>query len=276
MSANQVLGMMPAPAGRAASAASPSPGGSISAAEAFRRHGAEGGGGFSLPGAPAARPSSRAEAAQIIYAAMRLAALANLPAPSSKALAPLIGAKSYASVLTILAELVADGRITVVSRPNYKIVSCSKGEWSTAAREPSKVISAPPPASGKRSRPPRQWTEEENNALRAVAAGKMPLRRFCAERCIPLETARYRMGRIGLAAPRKDRAHAPGVEIAEIPRPSDGWIPIAHGNNGKWREYEGAPIGITAARIAVSAGRATMAQRRIDGGFDLLFRVLRA
>ena len=51
----QVPGMMPAPAGCAASAVSPSPGGSYSAAEAFRRYGAEGGGGFSLPGAPAAR-----------------------------------------------------------------------------------------------------------------------------------------------------------------------------------------------------------------------------
>ena len=83
------------------------------------------------------------------------------------------------------------------------------------------------------------------------------------------------MARIGLVAPRPNQMNA--VERAEQPPPvkKDGWIPIAFGADGKWREYDGAPISIDAARAAVDAGRATMAQRRIDGGFDLLFRVVR-
>lgn len=60
------------------------------------------------------------------------------------------------------------------------------------------------------------------------------------------------------------------------PKGSPAWIPIAHGCSGKWRPYDGAPVTIEAARIAVDAGCATMAQRRIDGEFDLLFRWVRA
>ncbi len=54
MSANQVLGMMPTPAG-IPEQSGPNAGGSYSAAESDRGHGAEGGGSFSLPGAAAAR-----------------------------------------------------------------------------------------------------------------------------------------------------------------------------------------------------------------------------
>ncbi len=52
--------MIEAPAG-IPEQSGPNAGGSYSAAEAFRRYGAEGGGGFSLPGAPAARIHGGAE-----------------------------------------------------------------------------------------------------------------------------------------------------------------------------------------------------------------------
>lgn len=61
--------------------------------------------------------------------------------------------------------------------------------------------------------------------------------------------------------------------ITREPGAPRGWIPIAHGGQGKWREYDGSPVSLDEARAAVAAGRATMAQRRIDGEFDLLFKV---
>ena len=209
-----------------------------------------------------------------IYATVKAAALAGQPAPTNRALAELIGAKSRNTPLMLLAELVNSGRVVITRWGNGRVIECAHGEWKTAQRDTAKPMVAPPRSDGKRSRPPRAWSADEDAILRSVARGEQSLRRFCAEHGIPMETARYRMIKLGLTAPRQDRAASVAPEMP--PQVRDGWIPIAHGNNGRWREYDGTPISVTAAKMAVAAGRATTAQRKIDGGYDLLFRVVRA
>jgi hypothetical protein len=57
-----------------------------------------------------------------------------------------------------------------------------------------------------------------------------------------------------------------------MPNCPPGWFAIAHGLHGKWRLYDGAPFSIAEAREFAERGLGTMAQKRVDGAFDLLFR----
>jgi hypothetical protein len=70
---------------------------------------------------------------------------------------------------------------------------------------------------------------------------------------------------------RQYRQDAPQPPAA----PRDGWVPIAHKAGKYWRELDGASITIEAARAATADGRGTMAHKRVDGGWDLLFKVVR-
>lgn len=82
---------------------------------------------------------------------------------------------------------------------------------------------------------------------------------------------RYRARRLGLV-----KAPLPPLKGHELPErltPAHGWVPIAHKADRKWRPYDGAPVTIIEAQDMVQAGIATTAQRRVDGGFDLLVRM---
>ncbi len=206
-----------------------------------------------------------------IYHALKVAALAGKPAPSNTALARMIGARSTSTAIDRMRQLVNGGHIIVEAGNDHRVVSCAQGEWRTAGtvkrRRPKKIPRD------------RVWTEADMEAMRAIARGEGTIGDYARKSGIPRSTLGRKIEDLGLrrqCKPRPAPVFAAPEPPPEPPKRGDGWIPIAHGNNGKWREYEGAPISIVAARMAVSAGRATMAQRRIDGAFDLLFRVVRA
>lgn len=120
----------------------------------------------------------------------------------------------------------------------------------------------------------RIFTEDEDKIIRACQRGEVAVLDVLLQLRTSNETMYRRMAELGLPArTRKKPNPKPPSELANV---GPGWVPIAHGNSGRWKEYAGTPIGVRAAKAAVDAGRAVMAQRRIDGGFDLLFRVVRA
>lgn len=117
---------------------------------------------------------------------------------------------------------------------------------------------------------PRRFTAAEDAIVRDAAAGRIG-RAHAAK----LLRTNYRTLALRIAALGEPvRHYKPGPKPSPLSDCPRGWFPIAHGGCGKWREYEGTPISIEAARAAVDAGMAAMAQKRVDGSFDLLFRVL--
>ncbi|MFY8047910.1 MAG: hypothetical protein ACOVNS_03740 [Erythrobacter sp.] len=134
------------------------------------------------------------------------------------------------------------------------------------------VASRPPRSPYARTVKRRQFTAEQDALLRAVHDGRMTQYALVKQLRISAETLRARAAELGLPP------LLPGERAAQSnARPADcppGWFPIAHGADGRWREFEGTPLTIVAAQSLVAAGRAHMAQRRIDGGFDLLVKVL--
>lgn len=116
---------------------------------------------------------------------------------------------------------------------------------------------------------PYQWTPEADEMMRRVYRREISVAAACAELGVTANMIYYRAQRLNLSLSRAPRTETP----QPLPDPRDGWIPIAHKADRHWRPIDGAPITIEAARAAVYAGRATMAHRRVDGGFDLLFRV---
>lgn len=118
----------------------------------------------------------------------------------------------------------------------------------------------------------RRFTAEEDDLIRRCHDGEFKVDRIIRKlRTSPASYYR-RVRELGLHMRVKRACHAPDP-LGDLPKPKEGWIPIAHSRDGRWREYEGAPVSLDVARAAVEAGRATTAQVRIDGGFDLLFRM---
>lgn len=113
----------------------------------------------------------------------------------------------------------------------------------------------------------RVFTAEEDALIRRVAAGEVPRDRACRELRTTYTKLLARLRDLGCEVKQYVR-HKP-TPLADCP---PGWIPIAHGGAGIWREYEGSPVSIEEARALSERGLGTMAQKRIDGGFDLLFR----
>lgn len=129
------------------------------------------------------------------------------------------------------------------------------------------------------SRPAHIFTPADIDTLRLCVAGKITLTECALRVGTSRDSCIYRMERDGLGLPpasRKARDARQMKQEAPQPMPTkrDGWIVIAHKANREWVQLDGSPISIDAARAAADAGRATMAQRRIDGGFDLLFKVV--
>ncbi len=119
----------------------------------------------------------------------------------------------------------------------------------------------------------RRFTAEEDDLIRRCHDGEFKVDRIIRKlRTSPASYYR-RVRELGLHMRVKRACHAPDP-MGDLPKPKEGWIPIAHGRDGRWREYEGSPVSLAVARAAVEAGRATTAQVRIDGGFDLLFRAI--
>lgn len=130
------------------------------------------------------------------------------------------------------------------------------------------------------ARPQHIFSVADMDVLRAIAAGTITLTDGALQIGASRDACQYKMMREGLGnAPGSIKAKAARQHKQDAPQPiphvRDGFIPIAHKADRKWVELEGAPISIQAARLAVADGRATMAHRRVDGGFDLLFKVVR-
>lgn len=120
----------------------------------------------------------------------------------------------------------------------------------------------------------RIFTEAEDEIIRACHRGEVAVVDALLELHTSNETMYRRMAELGLPArTRKKPGPKPPSELANV---GPGWVPIAHKAGKFWRPLDGAPLDLRAARLAVAAGRAVTAQRRVDGGFDLLFRVVRA
>ncbi len=124
----------------------------------------------------------------------------------------------------------------------------------------------------------RVFNEAEREIIRQAAHGEMPREEARHKLSTNHRTLVAAMAEFGATAKTyQPRGCAKAAKVAtREPDAPKGWFPIAHGNNGKWREYDGSPVTIEEARAQVAAGLATMAQKRIDGGFDLLFRAVRA
>jgi hypothetical protein len=112
----------------------------------------------------------------------------------------------------------------------------------------------------------REFTAAEDDVIRDAVAGRIRVDDAIAKLGTGAVTFYRRADELGLAT-RKHRASE--TRIAGCP---PGWFPIAHGGQGKWRPYDGSPVSIEDARAYVARGLGTMAQKRVDGAFDLLFR----
>ena len=119
----------------------------------------------------------------------------------------------------------------------------------------------------------RKFTPEEDALIRRCHDGEFKVDVVIRLLRTSPQSFYRRVRELGLHLRVKRACHAPDP-LGDLPRPKDGWIPIAHSQDGRWREYEGTPVSIAIAQAAVAAGRATTAQVRIDGGFDLLLKVL--
>jgi hypothetical protein len=117
------------------------------------------------------------------------------------------------------------------------------------------------------------FNAEERALLARVASGEVGRHAASRELRTNYTTLQAYLRESGLPI-RAYRRHAPDPIMPASETPA-GWFPIAHGNSGRWHEYDGTPIGIEAAQKAVADGAGMMAQRRIDGEFDLMFRVVR-
>ena len=117
---------------------------------------------------------------------------------------------------------------------------------------------------------PHRWTPEQDAVLSRIAAGEISVTEARAIIGVGYDAVHYRMTRLGLRVPQKKaRKELPPVAITA----ADGWVPIAHKSDRYWTPLEGAPMPPSVARAMAEAGRAFLAHRRVDGGFDLLVRM---
>ena len=134
-------------------------------------------------------------------------------------------------------------------------------------------------------RPDRDWTAEDDAVIHCVAAGVISATEASTRLKTGYRQVMLRMHALGLCTnpppplPIRRREKHVRQYRQDAPQPpvtvADKFVPIAHKAGRFWKELAGAPITIEAARAAVAAGRGTMAQRRCDGGWDLLFKVVR-
>lgn len=116
------------------------------------------------------------------------------------------------------------------------------------------------------------WSPEDDAIVRLMVEGTISTGEAARRVGVSAVSIRYRATRLGLS-----KAPLPALkgheELPERLTAAHGWVPIAHKAGRKWRLYDGAPVTIDEAQGMVDAGIATTAQRRVDGGFDLLVRM---
>lgn len=115
------------------------------------------------------------------------------------------------------------------------------------------------------------WPPEHDALVHLMIEGVISTGEAARRVGVSAVSIRYRARRLGLV-----KAPLPPLKGHELPErltPAHGWVPIAHKADRKWRPYDGAPVTIIEAQDMVQAGIATTAQRRVDGGFDLLVRM---
>ena len=136
-------------------------------------------------------------------------------------------------------------------------------------------LAAPAFSEGKRARHSgyrHDWSPEHDALVHLMIEGVISTGEAARRVGVSAVSIRYRARRLGLV-----KAPLPALkgheELPERLTPAHGWVPIAHKADRKWRLYDGAPVTIIEAQDMVQAGIATTAQRRVDGGFDLLVRM---
>lgn len=115
------------------------------------------------------------------------------------------------------------------------------------------------------------WTASDDAIVKQWVDGLTACARAAAAVGVSVPAIRFRARRLGLLDQKRPprKAHKP----VEMPRPSDGWVAVAHKAELRWVPLDGAPMTIEEAQAMHDAGLAFLAQRRVDGGFDLVVRV---
>jgi len=116
------------------------------------------------------------------------------------------------------------------------------------------------------------FTADQDLLLRRVYRGEISMVEACEVIGCGAETARRRVLELGLSLSVGRPSRATPKTITGLPKATDGWVAIAHKSDRHWKELSGAPLTIHEARTAEGAGVGTMAHRRVDGGWDLLFK----
>jgi len=128
------------------------------------------------------------------------------------------------------------------------------------------------------SRPAHNFTPGDLDTLRRCVAGEITLTACALIVGTSRDSCIYRMQREGMGLPpnsrklreaRKHKKEAPQT----LPCSGDEWLPIAHKADRKWVPLAGAPVTPHEAARMRDAGLAHTAQRRVDGGFDLLVKM---
>jgi hypothetical protein len=120
--------------------------------------------------------------------------------------------------------------------------------------------------------PPREFTADEDALVRQWVDGIARCKDVAAAVGCSMPTIRFRARRLGWTTPKALPVHD---KPDAMPRPADPFIPIAHKSGRYWFPYVGAPVTVDDAQRMVAAGIATTAQKKIDGGWDLMFKVLK-
>ena len=144
----------------------------------------------------------------------------------------------------------------------------------------------------------REWTAEEDDLIRRVIdkrmsvenarlligcgreqvhrrMGDLPRKPIPADAGDPSAAAPQRTTRPARVGPSSPNC-APAVEAGAASSPASGWTVIATRGERSWVMHPDAPVLIEDARRLVEQGRAITAQRRVPGGFELLFRWVRS
>lgn len=129
-------------------------------------------------------------------------------------------------------------------------------------------------------RPAHNFTPDDIAVLRRCVAGEITLTTCATIIGTSRDSCIYKMQRDGLGLPpnslkaRKAREMKQDVPPPTL-RPADGWVAVAHKDGRDWKPLAGAPLTVREAAMLREAGLAATAHQRVDGGFDLMVRMLR-
>jgi len=119
-------------------------------------------------------------------------------------------------------------------------------------------------------RPVHIWTEQDRPALLAYRDGKTTLTTLCRDLHTSAGAIRKAVKDMNIVLPE---APKPARDHAAEPMVKGVWFAIAHKERSDWVQLDGAPMSIDEAQSMRDAGLLLMAQKRVNGGFDLMVMV---